>query len=67
MVFFSRERREYLGDKVGDVANLAAGALVFGQTLSEGRFSWWVVVDGLVIWTVLILSGMLLIRRGSKR
>ncbi len=67
MVFFSRERRVYFGDKFGDVANLAAGALVFGQSLIGGGFSFWLGAAGILIWALLLLAGGWLIRNGDRR
>jgi hypothetical protein len=54
MLRFSEEQRRTLADKVPDVANVAAGAMVFGQFLGGQRFSWLMATFGLAIWLVLI-------------
>ena len=36
-------------DKLPDAANLALGALVFGQLLGE-EFSWLLAVTGVIVW-----------------
>jgi hypothetical protein len=41
-------------DKLPDAANLAIGALVFGQFLGPARFSLRVALIGLVVWLVFI-------------
>lgn len=41
-------------DKVPDIANVAAGALLFGQFLGERPFSPATALFGVVIWLVLI-------------
>ena len=40
-------------DKLPDVANVAAGALFFGQFLGDRSFSPWLAVLGVVLWAVL--------------
>jgi hypothetical protein len=67
MVFFSKPRRDYFAEKFGDLANLAAGALVFGQSLTEGGFSIWLGVAGFGIWVSLLVIGGWLIRNGERR
>jgi hypothetical protein len=54
MVGLTREQRQLLMDKVPDAANLALGALVFGQFLQERSFSAWLAVIGLAIWLGLL-------------
>ena len=51
-------------DKLPDAANLALGALVFGQLLSERPFSAGIAVLGLVMWLALLGAAF---RLGGKR
>ena len=53
MLRLKRAQREMLADKLPDTANLALGALVFGQFLATG-FSWIVAVLGLALWILLM-------------
>ena len=41
-------------DKLPDAANLALGALVFGQFLQERLFSRWLAAAGVAIWLGLL-------------
>ena len=55
-----------LRDKVLDLANIAAGSLVFGQALADGPFSIALAPLGLTSWLVLAANAMLLMG-GFKR
>jgi hypothetical protein len=65
MLRFSEEQRRMLADKVPDVANVAAGAMVFGQFLEGQRFSWLMATFGLAIWLVLVAWSLFLARERS--
>ena len=54
MLELKRGQRAVLVEKVPDVANLAVGALVFEQVLSERPFSWWLVLAGTGMWILLV-------------
>lgn len=54
MLDLSKEQRRMFIDKVPDVANVAAGALVFGQVLSGQGFSPSLAATGAAIWIVLV-------------
>lgn len=54
MVRLSAGRRALLADKVSDVANVAAGAMVFGQFLSDRPFSISRMLVGGIIWMFLV-------------
>ena len=53
MVGFTREQRQMLIDKLPDAANLALGALVFGQFLGDRPFSVSIAMLGIGTWMVL--------------
>jgi hypothetical protein len=44
------EQRLLLAETVRDIANIAAGALVFGQAPSSESFSPWLAIAGAVLW-----------------
>jgi hypothetical protein len=48
MVELKRAQREMLSEKLSDAGNLAAGALVFGQSLAERPFSIVMALFGLL-------------------
>ena len=58
MVGFTQEQRQMLIDKLPDAANLALGALVFGQFLADRPFSMAAAVLGIVTWVVLFASAL---------
>lgn len=52
MVELRRQQRAMFVDKLPDFANVAVGALVFGQFLGNGVFSPYVALAGLGLWIV---------------
>ena len=50
MLRLKRAQRLFLAEKLGDFANVAAGALIFGQALSGSRFSTPVALIGIIVW-----------------
>ena len=41
-----------------EFANLAAGALIFGQALTDRPFSWMLVAAGGAVWLVLLVAAI---------
>lgn len=54
MLRLSREQRALLAETVRDIANIAAGAMVFGQFLATQSFSWWTALAGGAVWVALV-------------
>jgi hypothetical protein len=54
MLRFRKTQRAILVEKIPDLANLAAGALIFGQFVGGQRFSLTVAVVGLIAWAAMI-------------
>jgi hypothetical protein len=54
MLRWSRQQRVFVAETLRDVANIAAGALVFGQFLGDSAFSSALAVVGLGVWACLI-------------
>ena len=65
MLLLNRAQRAMLVDKMPDVANLAIGALSFGQFLADRPFSFTVALCGLAIWVVLIAWAISLASGGN--
>ena len=63
MLRSSTEQRRLLADKLLDLANVAAAALVFGQFLGDGRLSPAAIVAGFLIWMGLAGFALVLQRR----
>ena len=63
MVELHGAQRALLADKLLDVGNVAAGAMVFGQFLSDRPFSAWLAAMGFVVWGGLLMFGTLLAGR----
>ena len=53
-------------DKLPDAANLAIGALVFGQFVASGRFSLRLALLGLTLWAVFMGWATALAERGDS-
>jgi hypothetical protein len=65
MLPFSEVQRALLADKLSDAANIAAGALIFGQALSDRPFSATLAFAGIIIW--LIVSWCAVALAGGSR
>jgi hypothetical protein len=66
MLRLKPRQREVLVDKLPDAANLAAGALFFGQFLSEKSFSLTLAFAGLGAWVALMAWAIVLASEGSS-
>lgn len=60
MLDLNPAQREMLVDKLPDAANLAAGALFFGQFLGDQPFSLVLAISGIAAWAVLIAWALVL-------
>jgi hypothetical protein len=54
MLQLSHRQRDLFAEKAIDLANIAAGALVFGQFLSEEGFRWSILAVGAMCYVFLI-------------
>jgi len=54
MLRLKREQRAVFSEKLFDLANFAAAALVFGQFAGQQPLSWLVIVAGVAIWIALV-------------
>ena len=63
MVELSEEQRRVVVDKLPDMANVAAGAMVFGQFIGDQPFSITVAAAGVAAWIALGGIVFLLTRR----
>ena len=55
MLILQREQRRLLAETVRDIANVAAGAMVFGQLLADRPFSPWLALFGGLLWSGLVI------------
>lgn len=60
MLVLTREQRQLLADTAKDMANIAAGAMIFGQFLSERAFSAWIAAAGVFLWIGFVAFAVLL-------
>jgi len=58
MLRSKQEQRAVLGEKLFDLANVAAAALVFGQFLGQQSFSWTVIGVGVGNWFALVMLAL---------
>lgn len=63
MVSLDDGQRQMLADKLPDAANLAIGALFFGQFLSDRPFSTALAVFGSGAWLALMIWSIMLARK----
>lgn len=63
MLEFDEKLRVTLADKAFDTANIAVGALVFGQALGDDRFSTGLAILGFVVWVGFVGVGAALMQR----
>ena len=54
MLVLKPAQRALFAEKLPDAANLALGALVFGQLLGDDLFSPWIALVGLGLWIFFI-------------
>ena len=66
MLEFSEKLRTMLAEKLMDTANVALGAMVFGQFLNERPLSIWVGSLGAAIWAGLMMCGAILVGRRRR-
>ena len=59
MLRLTERRRGLLTEKLPDLANLAIGALVFGQFLGAEPFSYRLLAMGILLWVVLMTAAWL--------
>lgn len=60
MLVLKRGQRKLLAETVRDIANIAAGAMIFGQFLSDRTFSAFIAVAGMLLWLGLVAWAILL-------
>jgi hypothetical protein len=65
MVGFDRSQRRLLAETVRDIANIAAGAMVFGQFVGGGTFSIRLAMFGGGLWVVCV-GYAVVIAKGSR-
>ena len=66
MVVLTKEQRILLAETVRDIANIAAGAMIFGQTLGGYPFSWSIAAGGVVLWIAFVAWSIVLVRGGNR-
>ena len=60
MVRFSAEQRMFVAEGLRDIANLAAGGMVFGQFLADRLFSLLVAFGGFAVWLTFMAYAVVL-------
>jgi hypothetical protein len=63
MVEFGSRQRVLLAETLRDVANIAAGAMVFGQFLGERTFSPSIAAPGFTVWACLVVFALSFVGR----
>ena len=60
MVRLNREQRMLLAETLRDIANIAAGAMVFGQFIGSQTLSYSIAAFGMGVWVALATFAMVL-------
>jgi hypothetical protein len=66
MLELNREQRRVFIENVPDAANVAAGALLFGQFLSDRPFSLAAALAGVGVWVLLMVWAVVLAKKGGS-
>jgi hypothetical protein len=66
MLLLDDGQKRLLTDKLPDAANLAVGALFFGQFLADRPFSITLAVFGTGAWLMLFIFAIVLARKGRS-
>jgi len=66
MLKWSSEQRALLAETLRDVANIAVGAMVFGQFLGAQAFSPWLALLGVVVWSCLVVFALVVAGRNRS-
>jgi hypothetical protein len=66
MIGFDRSQRHLLAETIRDMANIAAGAMVFGQFVSGAPFSIPIAIFGAGFWVAFVGYAAIL-AKGSER
>ena len=66
MVELSEAQRRIIVDKVPDMANVAAGGMVFGQFLADRPFSIAIAAAGMATWAVMGVFTLILAGRSKS-
>ena len=65
MVVLTPQQRRLLAETIRDIANVAAGAMVFSQFVAGTQFSPRLAAAGVAMWIVLVLCAIIA-AKGSK-
>ena len=65
MLVLDRAQRQILAETFRDIANVAAGAMLFGQFLSGQQFSTSVAMLGGALWILLTGHAVILVKGGE--
>ena len=65
MVRLQQEQRTLVAETLRDIANIAAGAMVFGQFLGSQAFSLWIAVFGAGLWAAFV--GLAIVLTGGRQ
>jgi hypothetical protein len=66
MLVLQPPQRKLLAETVRDIANITAGAMVFGQFLNDRTFSPAVAVAGMLLWLGLVGWAILLANEATS-
>ena len=66
MLRLTHPQRVLLAETLRDIANIAAGAMVFGQFIGSQTFSFRIAAFGMGVWIVLVAFATVLAREATQ-
>jgi hypothetical protein len=66
MLRLNPQQRALLAETLRDIANIAAGAMIFGQFLADAMFSTGIAIGGMALWVVFVVCAILLASEGQQ-
>ncbi len=65
MLVLKYGQRTHIATTVRELANIAAGAMVFGRFVSDRPFSAWWALAGVALWACFVGFGVALVKRSE--
>jgi len=63
----TEEQRKVVGEKVLELGNIGAGALIFGSAFAEARIRWFYLVSGILFWILMFLAYLSITKQRGKK
>jgi len=65
MLVLKRRQQTLLANTLRELANIAAGAMIFGSFVTDRPFSTWWALGGVALWVVFVGGAVALVKRSE--